>query len=133
MKIAARLPDLQVYRSVPFILAMEFSDVDLTGASFKSQVRLYDGAPGSPLIDLATVGSAGVQGIWLQGVTEIAGVDVSTVIMRINQSTLATLPNASERDRPLSLAWDMLVTPADGVSERWVYANFLALPGSTQP
>lgn len=133
MKIAARLPDLQVYRSVPFILSMEFSDVDLTGAVFKSQVRLYDGAPGSPLIDLATVESSSSQGIRLQSVAEVGGVDVSTVVMRINQAALAALPVASEADKPLVLAWDMLVTPSGGLTERWVYADFVALPGATQP
>lgn len=133
MKIAARLPDLQVYRSVPFILTMAFEGVDLTGAVFKSQVRLYDGAPGSPLIDLATVMSSTAQGIYLQGVEEVEGIDVSTVVMRINQTTLAGLPVASEADKPLVLAWDMLVTPSGGVAERWVYADFVALPGATQP
>lgn len=97
----------------------------LTGASIQMQWRLYEGAPGTPLIDLADVEfediAATPEDIALGVARE--GDRILRLSPVINQATLAALPTglnqpeAGDADR---YSWDAVITYADDAKDRFV-------------
>lgn len=110
---------------------MRFDGADLTGATFRLQVRLLANAPGAPLVDLQTVTSAAAEGVRLIGVETIDGRPVSTLGIRINETTMEGLPFTGEMGDSSLLAWDMQITPAGGLKRKWVGGDFIVEPGVT--
>ena len=127
---AARL-DLGADRRTPFVRTIRFEGYDLTGATFKAQVRPYSDAPGSPLVDLATVVSSSAEGLKLLTVETVAGQPVSTVQMRVNQSTMEAMPAANAPGGDVTLAWDLHIT-IGSAKERWLFGDFVVLGGVTR-
>ena len=119
-------------RWTPFVATLEFEGVDLTGATFEMHIRLLPDLGGSPLVDLDTVASASSQGVRLIGVTGAGNEAVSSVGIRINETTMEGLPAASEIGDDLTLHWDMHITPSGGVKQVWAGGEFIVRAGVTQ-
>jgi hypothetical protein len=130
MQQVARLA-LGARRWQPYLKTFRFAGVDLTGAALEMQIRLYPNAPGSPLVDLDTVTDSNAQGVRLLGVEEVDGVPVSTVSIKINETTVEALPFAAEAGDDTVLAWDMQVTQAGGYKEVWAEGEFWVLAAVT--
>ena len=131
MTTAARLT-LSADRWTPFVRTMAFEGDDLTGADFRMQVRLYPNAPGEPEVDLLTVSTLAAEGIKLVGVTGTGDAAVSTISIRINETTIEGLPFPGEPGTDTTLSWDLIVTPAGGLKERWLFGDFIVQAGVTQ-
>ncbi|QAY77931.1 hypothetical protein [Sphingosinicella sp. BN140058] len=124
--------DLVANRWEPFVHTIDFEGLDLTGAAFKLQVRLYPDAPGAPLVDLATVGSAGTQGVRLLGVETGAGLPISHVSIRINEPVVEGLPSPAEIGRDTDLYYDLQITPVGSDKFRVIEGKFTVHAGVTQ-
>lgn len=131
MAISAQVP-LIADRWTAFVRTLVFRGVDLTGADFRAQVRLYPDALGAPLIDLQTVSSAAAQGLRLISVVQEDGRPVSRIGLRINESTMEAMPQQGEIGTDLELAWDLHVTPAGGLKQRRLFGPFIVRAGVTQ-
>lgn len=116
-------------RNADFIEEYSFSEdnvpVDLTGCSARMQLRLYGNAPGSPLIDLATV-STDVQGV--KFVDRVNGL----IQVKINQANLAGLPARVSTDSRSSFAYDLRITWPDGVEDVFMEGAFVLKAGVTR-
>lgn len=132
---------LRVNRWEPFVHVFRFEGQNFTGAAFISQVRLTRDAAGSPLVNLATVGSVGTEGITLVSVANedidfggdvgVVNVPVSTVSMRINEATVEALPLPAELGEDVPLYWDMQITPSGGNKYRALEGEFVVAAGVT--
>jgi hypothetical protein len=151
MQIPGNLP-LYGDRWTPLACTIEFLGFDFTDATFSMQVRLAGDTPGSPLISLGTVFSAGLEGIRLiyggtdtvanhiaagrlnlvpSGLTEASTVELSQVGILISENTMEVMPDGDEPGDDVVLAWDIHITPLGGVKERWVYGDFTVRAGVT--
>jgi hypothetical protein len=119
-------------RWTPFIRTLSFRGIDLTGATLRAQVRSTRDVVASPLVDLQTVGSANTEGLRLLSAGLVDGVMTSVIYMRINEATMEGLPAAAEPGDDLRLWWDMHITPAGGVKQRYLWGEFILLAGVTQ-
>lgn len=131
MAIAAKV-DLRADRWTPFARTIRFEGFDLTEADLRMQVRLYANQRGLPLIDLTMQSTLSAEGIKLVMVEQENGVSVSTIALRINESTMEGLPFSGELGTDSRLAWDMHVTPAGALKERWLFGDFVVVAGVTQ-
>lgn len=118
-------------RWVPFRpYEIDIEGVDLTGATFAAQVRLTADTPGTPLVSLTGTASP-AEGISVS--VDTSGVlPVSTIEIRINESTMEGLPAAAETGDDLELFWDMHITPSGGVKSVWFRGPFIVQAGATQ-
>lgn len=143
-------------RWVPFVETWSFHDVDLTGAVFAMQLRLYFDAPGVPVVNLATVGmTPSAEGVALAyagtatidahiaagriTTEEVAngalGTDLLTlsqIRVQINETTMEGLPFTGERGGPTELAWDLHVTRSGELKQLWARGPFTVIAGATQ-
>lgn len=110
---------------------MRFIGVDLTGADFRLQVRLLPNTPGSPLVDLTKVSTAAAEGVRLISVETVDGQPVSTIGIRVNETTMEGLPFSGELGDSSVLAWDMQVTPVGGLKSKWIGGDFIVEGGVT--
>lgn len=101
--------------------------LDLTSASFRSQIRAYPDAADPELIDLPLV-TNGDDGMKFVSVETIDGVPVSVVQMQIAAATMASaIPPAGKAGTPGNPVvswvgnWDFNITPVGGIEE--VYAR----------
>jgi len=133
MQHPGRLP-LSGDRWTPLARVLRFNGVDLTGAEFRAQVRLYPDAPGDPLVDLRTAGP-GVEGVRLVAVESVAGKPVSTVLVSIGEAAMGNLPGAAaaggEAGEDAALHWDLVITWS-GTKQRWLYGPFIVRAGVTR-
>ena len=129
MATAARL-SIAADRVGACVRTFIFRGIDLTGVALAMQVRLRPDTPGAPLIDLATVTVANAQGLRMTGVETVAGVPTSTVILRINETTMkdaAKVPYFGEPGSASVLSYDLIGT-FGGDKRRLVFGKFIALP-----
>lgn len=105
---------------------MRFVGVDLTGATFRMEVRLKPNTPGEPEIALNTVTSAAAEGVRLVGVEAINGKPVSTIGIRINKTTMEGLPYLGELGNDDTFAYDLMVKPVGAIEQAWVEGAFVA-------
>jgi hypothetical protein len=144
--------DIKADRWVACIRTFNFVGLDFTGATFLSNVRLEPDAPGAPLVLLnnAAAGAEGLRlvGVWTQTIQQHidAGrihsvpphykltdtVPLSTVEMRVNETTMEGLPYPGERGDDATLAWDIHITPTGGVKDKYLGGNFVVRAGATQ-
>jgi hypothetical protein len=121
--------DIEAARNVPFGLTWEFlngaSPFNLTGYTGAMQVRLYEGAAGSPLINLVNV-ATNTEGV------RIYGTDGEVQVM-INEATLAAMPGQGtpEAGSAQTFHYDLVLTDTAGRQERWLYGTFTLRPGVT--
>lgn len=152
METPARI-DINADRWVACIRELAFVGFDFTGATFIGQVRTIADAPGTPLVDLATVGTSTAEGIRLiyGGTDTVANhitagrlteaptgyaltdsVALSSVGIRINETTMEGLPEPDDTGDSITFAWDMHITPAGGVKDKYCGGSFVVRAGVTQ-
>ena len=145
--------DIRADRWVACIRTMAFVDFDFTDAEFSAQVRAVPDVSGTPLVDLATVGSAaseGVRLIYAGSATVTAhmaagrlpevppGMEGSTVVtvsqlgIRINETTMEGLPFPGEYGDDKLLYWDLHITPSGGIKDKYAGGQFVVRAGVTQ-
>lgn len=123
--------DLVVQRWTPFIFLIDFPGLDFSEATFAMQVRLYGDAPGDPILSLVNA-AANAQGLSVS-VTEVEGAPMSTVQIRINETTLeAILLNSGKAGAPIGLVWDIHITGGGLPKTRVLEGSFTIKPGATQ-
>jgi hypothetical protein len=118
-------------RYEPFVYTIALEAIDLTGATLAMQVRLTPDAPGVPLVDLV-LADPPAQGLSFT-VNNAGLIPVSTVKVRINETTMEGMPAASEVGLDTVLAYDLQVT-RPGVHEkvRYFRGPFTVEAGVTQ-
>lgn len=100
--------DLRAYRGAPFTYAIDFYDVDYSAATFRLEVRRYRDAPGAPLVAL---GNAAPQAEGVScTVSTFYDRTVSTVAVRVNETTVEAQRMTSPRGGDLVLAYALDVT-----------------------
>ena len=98
--------------------------VDITGWTFAMQVRLYEGAGGAALIDLATVVTA-IEGI------QITDAAAGEIVIRIDEASLEALPAQDGENKPATFRHDIEVD--DGTDEFIAaYGTFTVYTGVTR-
>jgi hypothetical protein len=147
--------DLNGDRYVPFIETIPVLEEDLTGATFKMQVR--DRKDGGTLrADLLTVGSMASEGVTLVyagtdtvtnhitagrldqedadalGLVGADNLEMSVLGIRINETTMEAMPFAVEIGDDVELYYDMHITPSGGNKDLWFGGAFTVRAGVTQ-
>lgn len=123
--------DLTARKNALWTKTFTFADdtgtpIDLTGYELAMQVRLYQGAAGAALIDLAVVISG--QGI------RISNAAAGEIEITINKSTLEDLPldDASRADNdPEVFQYDLKMGPVNR-AEVVLYGTFTVVTGVTR-
>lgn len=128
--------DILAYKRVPFDDTIIEVGVDYSGATAAMEIRAEPGDQGSPLIELG-MSVAGGQGI---AITHDAAYpdpetgtpgDASTVRIIINETTLEGVGYGVDPEAPLTLHYDLHLTPASG--KKFIFARglFILSPGVT--
>jgi hypothetical protein len=127
---------LSADRWTAFVASLTFrkdgADVDLSGAAMRLQIRTRPDAAGSALIDLGVVGTSSAQGIRIFDPVVVDGHDTTTIGIRVNETTMEGLPFPADRGADLKLFWDLHVTPAGGLKQRWMAGDFIVRAGVTE-
>lgn len=123
--------DLTVQRWTPFVYQIDFEGLDFTGATMAMQSRLYRDAPGAPLISLGNAAS-NAEGLSVS-VSVVEGVTISTVQIRINETTAeALLLNAGRPGDDVRLVYDLHITGGGLPKTRWIEGALIIRAGATQ-
>lgn len=130
MDDVARLP-LGGRRWQPFGKSIRVVGQDLTGAVMRLQVRRYPNAPGAPLIDLLTVTNGNAEGLRLISVEWIDGVPVSTIGVKINETTMRATPYSGKPGGDSVFAYDLMIDPVGGYKSVWIEGEFWVLAAVT--
>ena len=102
--------DLMVWRNDDvWEYPIEVRGIDLRVVSLAMQVRLAPDTPGEPAIDLGKVTAANAEGLRVAGVRTEAGVIISDLRVRLNQSTRQALPYAGRMGDSAVLAYALLI------------------------
>ena len=145
--------DLAGGRWVPFVCTLRMKGVNLTGADYRMQIRLTFDALGAALIDIGAVATAAEQGVRLiyggtdtitnhvtagrlasipAGSLGSASLALSLVGIRINETVMEAMPFPGERGQDAILAWDIHITPAGGIKQKYLGGIFTVEAGATQ-
>lgn len=104
--------DLSAFRNTVFAETYTFgidgSPVDIAGNSFTMQVRGYAGDPGDPLINLVTVNSGEIQGIYIINPTQ------GLISIRIEKANLAGMPSTVPSPLASVFTYDLVLIDTDG-------------------
>ena len=123
--------DIRADRWTVFDDGMVIVGVDLTGASYKMQVRdRKDG--GFVRADLATVTSGSAEGVRLIDVVTTDSVPTSRLGIRINETTMEAMSAATEAGNDGLVWWDIHITPSGGSKFVAAAGRFTIMAGSTQ-
>lgn len=130
MIIPGRL-ELLAQRWTPFVYVIDFEGYDFTGATFLSHLRLYRDAAGDPLVALENAAS-NAQGVSVS-VATVGGQPVSSVQLRINETTLESLLlSAAGAGKDVAVVWDLHITGGGLPKTRWLEGDFIIRAGATQ-
>lgn len=135
--------DLTAYKRVPFIdedgATIVFVGENFAGGAYAMHIRNNPGDNGTPILSLAGA-AAGTEGISVTYDTEYVYVDengaeqegpASLVLIQIDEATLEGLSLGTPSDKPVSLYYDLHITPS-GASKRVVAeGKFIINPGVT--
>lgn len=121
---------LTVNRFTPAPITIEFTGIDLTGATMDMHVRLTPDTPGSPLINLSPA-VAGSEGLSVT-VDDSGDLPVSTIAIEIDEGTLEALPAADEIGNDAEFWWDLQITPAGLPKAVYFRGPFIVRAGVTQ-
>lgn len=109
-----RSAPLRGARSAALIETIVIDGLDLTGATFRLEVR--DRRDGGALrAALDTVVSLSAEGVRIVSVDTSGTLPVTTLGIRINETTMEAMPDAPEPGDDVSLWWGMHITPSGGV------------------
>lgn len=140
MPSTAPLP-LVANRWEPFVYEIRIEGLDLTNATFVAQVRRTRDTSEAPFADLSTVASVRTEGITIVSVGNenidfggeagVVNVPVTTISMRINETTVENMPKPDEIGEDVSYYWDGQVTPSGGTKYRFAEGPFVVHAGVT--
>lgn len=130
MDQTARLP-LGGRRWEAYVKTLRFAGVDLTGATFLMDLRLYRNAPGAPALALRTVTNGNAEGLRLVAVEQVDGRPVSVVSIKINETTIEGLPYIGEAGADAVLVYDLQVDRPGGYKRVWLEGEFWVLAAVT--
>lgn len=152
METPARI-DIHADRWVACIRELAFVGYDFTGATFASQVRAKPDAGGAPLVNLGTVTLTTAEGVLLlyagedtvanhiaagrldetpSGYADADTIYLSNVRIRINETTMEALTAPDDVGDDITLAWDMHITPAGELKDKYAGGDFIVRAGVTQ-
>lgn len=119
--------NLFAQRHAPFVYAILFDGIDLTGATLDMHVRLLPDTPGAPLIDLSPA-SAGTQGLSM-----VHAGGSSTITIQIDETTIETMMTAlaPEVGVNTTLAYDLQITRSGQPKAVFFRGNFTVEAGVT--
>jgi hypothetical protein len=134
--------DLTAWRNAPYGgVGMEKDFVhlgeNLSGSTLRLQIRTAPGNRIDALITLNAVGAPNTPGLyhqWSAGYLHpVTGATVGASIVTpfIADTALEALPWPPERDQPIVLHYDYLVTPAGGIERVECFGKFTLYPGVT--
>lgn len=129
MATAACLP-IAADRAGACVRTIFFEGLDLTDVTLGMEVRLNPETPGAASIALGMGATANAEGLRLTGVTVKNGVPTSTVVLRINESTMkdaAKVPYSGELGSSSVMVYD-LVGVFGQDKRRLCYGEIIALP-----
>lgn len=99
--------------------------IDLTGWTADMEIRLYAGASGSALIDLATV-TTDIQGVRFIEASQ------GRIVIRIQDTAINGLPTDTDRpDQPMIFYWDLVLTDPTSDRHNYVGGKFTVYPKVT--
>lgn len=99
------------WRTNALVETIVINGLDLTGATFRLEVR--DRADGGTLrAGLDTVATSASEGVRIVSVETVDGVPVTTLGVRINETTMEAMPAAPEAGDDIELHWGMHITPS---------------------
>lgn len=136
--------NLEAYKRVPFVdddgATWVFFGEEWDDATFAMHIRNNPGDTGTPLVSLANA-SAGSQGISATYEASYVYVDPETdeevtgpatlVLVQIDEATLESLALGTPYDKPVSLHYDLHVTPSGGSKRIPIEGAFILKPGVT--
>lgn len=116
--------NLRVDRTKAILQLISIRGLDLTSASFRSQVRLYPDAAGDPILDLPLVTNTD-DGMKFVSVSTTEGVPTSIIQMQVAAATMAAdIPDAPAGKDHIILRWDLNVTPSGGIEAVYARGDF---------
>lgn len=135
-------------RYVPFVYDIDMVGLDLTGATFKAEVRDRKNGgnirvtldtevtdiEGIRLIEVATADADDVAAYAAEGITIALGTSISRVRIRIDEATMEAMDVAEDKGTPGEdgfAYWDMHITPAGGDKFVAFAERFTVLAGAT--
>lgn len=135
--------DLKADKRVPFIdedgATIVFTAENWTDAAFAMHIRANPGDSGTPVVSLAGA-TAGTQGISVTYDADYSYIDdsgetftlpASLVLIQIDEATLEALSLGTPSDKPVTLYYDLHVTPSGGAKRVVSHGKFIIKPGVT--
>lgn len=105
---------LEGWRTNPLIETIVLNGWDYTGATIRLEVR--DRRDGGALrAGLDTVASAASEGVRIASVTTAGVIPTTTLVIRINETTMEAMPAAPEAGDDIPMVWGMHITPLGGL------------------
>ena len=135
--------NLTADKRVPFVdedgATWVFVGEDWDDATFAMHVRALPGDTGTPLISLANAspGSQGISATYDGAYVyeDETGAEVTApatlVLCQIDEATIEAISLGTPYDKPVTLYYDLHVTPSGGVKRVAVSGSFLIKPGVT--
>lgn len=135
--------NLEADKRVPFIdvdgATIVFVGEDFSGGTYAMHIRNNPGDTGTPIISLAGA-TAGTQGISVTYDEEYVYVDetgaeqtgpASLVLIQIDEATLEVLSLGTPIDKPVTLFYDLHITPSGAPKRVVAEGHFVINPGVT--
>ena len=135
--------DLNADKRVPFIdedgATIVFVGENFAGGTYAMHIRANPGDIGTPVLSLAGA-SAGTQGISVTYDLEYIYVDekgveqegpASLVLIQIDETTLEGLSLGTPTDKPVTLHYDLHITPSGAPKRVVAQGRFIINPGVT--
>ncbi|HYI43721.1 MAG TPA: hypothetical protein VD768_08885 [Sphingomicrobium sp.] len=117
-------------RFVPFVYTIALEGEDLTDATMEMHVRHAADVGGDPLVDL-DLAAANAQG--LSFTVDTSGAEpVSTIQIRINETTMEGMPAADETGEDAVFAYDLQITRSGHPKAVFFRGTFTVEAGVTQ-
>lgn len=130
---------LVMYAYTPVVLVLDFVGYNFTGATFSAQVR--ERPEGQVLINLAGA-AANAEGVSVSynaaamqydaNGNEIGPAPVSSVQIRINETTIEGIVASFGATKDIPLVWDLHITGGGLPKTRWIEGPAIIRAGVTQ-
>lgn len=134
---------LTAYKRVPFLdedgATLVFVGEDFAGGVYAMHVRNNPGDTGTAILTLAGA-TAGTQGISVTYDPDYVYADergveqtgpASLVLIQIDEATLEALSLGTPTDKPVTLHYDLHITPSGGTKRVVAQGKFIIAPGVT--
>lgn len=135
-------------RYVPFVYDIDMVGLDLTGATFASEVRdrknggnvratlatVASEIEGIRLLEVATADADDVTAYAAEGITIALGTSITRIRIRIAEATMEAMDLAEDNGTPgedASAFWDMHITPSGGDKYLAFAGRFYIIAGAT--